>query len=81
MPNGVTITSAPCTKSQRRLAAKRSFTTAGTIPSGAQWCNDKHRTVHELSAGTARINDHLCSQKIFLKIFQNHAAFCDSESS
>jgi len=26
----------------------------GTIPSGAQWCNDSLRTVHELSAGTAR---------------------------
>jgi len=35
-------------------SAKRSFSTAETIPSGAQWCNDSLRTVHELSAGTAR---------------------------
>ena len=34
MPNGVTITAAPCTKWERRLAAKRSFT--ATEAAGAE---------------------------------------------
>ncbi len=38
---------------------KRSFSGAVTIPRGAQWCNDYRHTGHALSAGTARINDHL----------------------